>query len=87
MKILSLPCYLFTKENSNVVFFQRYGGEMLLLDATYKTTHYVLPLFYLAVKTNVDYQIVGTFNTENETKRVIKEVLSKLKKWKPVNIS
>ena len=49
--------------------FQRYGGEMLLLDATYKTTRYVLPLFFLVVKTNVDYQIVGTFIIENETKR------------------
>ena len=34
--------------------FQRYCGEMLLLDATYKTTRYVLPLFFLVVKTNVD---------------------------------
>ena len=48
--------------------FQRYSGEMLLLDATYKTTRYVLPLFVHVVKTNVDYQIFGTFITENETK-------------------
>ena len=63
--------------------FQRYGGEMLLLDATYKTTRYVLPLFFLVVKTNVDYQIVGTFITENETKRAIKEALTKFKEWNP----
>ena len=63
--------------------FQRYGGEMLLLDATYKTTRYVLPLFFLAVKANVDYQIVGTFITENETKRAIKEALTKFKEWSP----
>ena len=54
---------------------------MLLLDATYKTTRYVLPLFFLAVKANVDYQIVGTFITKNETKRVIKEELTKFKEW------
>ena len=56
---------------------------MLLLDATYKTTRYVLPLFLLVVKTNVDYQIAGTFITKMETKRVIKEALTKLKEWNP----
>ncbi|XP_065651134.1 uncharacterized protein LOC136079329 [Hydra vulgaris] len=50
---------------------RRYGNEMLLLDATYKTTRYVLPVFFLVVKTNVDYQVVGCFITENETKRAI----------------
>ena len=54
---------------------------MLLLDPTYEATRYVLPLFFLVVKTNFDYQIVGTFITENETKRAIKEVLTKLKEW------
>lgn len=63
--------------------FQRYGGEMLLLDATYKTTRYVLPLFFLVVKTNVDYQIVGTFITENETKHALIEALGVFKKWNP----
>ena len=63
--------------------FQRYGGEMLLLDATYKTTQHILPLFFLVVKTNVDYQIVGTFITENETKWAIKEALAKFKEWNP----
>lgn len=56
---------------------------MLLLDATYKTTRYVLPLFFLVVKTNVDYQIIGTFVTENETKRAILEALNKFKEWNP----
>ena len=36
---------------------QRYG-HVCLLDATYKTTKYALPLFFVAVKTNVDYQTV-----------------------------
>ena len=49
----------------------------------HKTTRYVLHLFFLVVKANADYQIVGTFITENETKRVIKEALTKFKKWNP----
>ena len=31
----------------------RYGQNMCLLDATYKTCKYALPLFFLCVKTNV----------------------------------
>ena len=38
---------------------ERYGNEISMLDATYKTTRYSLPLFFVVVKTNVDYQIVG----------------------------
>ena len=34
---------------------QHYGSELILLDATYKATRYSLPLFFLTVKTNVDY--------------------------------
>eukprot|EP00112_Aurelia_sp_Birch-Aquarium-sp1_P011369 Seg239.8 transcript_id=Seg239.8/GoldUCD/mRNA.D3Y31 product="hypothetical protein" protein_id=Seg239.8/GoldUCD/D3Y31 len=33
----------------------RYGNEMAFLDATYRTTRYALPLYFLVVKTNVDY--------------------------------
>lgn len=32
---------------------QRYGNDICLLDATYKTTEYALPLFFVAVKTNL----------------------------------
>ena len=39
--------------------FLKYGNGLSLLDATYKTTRYALPLFFLIVKTNVDYQVVA----------------------------
>ena len=35
----------------------KYGNDICSLDATYKTTWYALPLFFLAVKTNVYYQV------------------------------
>ena len=35
---------------------KRYVNEMILVDATYKTTRYTLPLMFIVVKTNVDYQ-------------------------------
>ena len=54
---------------------ERYSNEMIFLDATYRTTRYALPLFFLVVKTNVDYQIVATFVIESETTAYITEAL------------
>ena len=56
---------------------------MALLDATYKTTRYALPLFFLVVKTNVDYQIVAAFIIESETTKGIMEALQVIKLWNP----
>ena len=62
---------------------QRYGNELVLLDATYRTTRYSLPLFFLAVKTNVDYQVVASFVIQDESTDSIKEALEILKGWNP----
>lgn len=37
----------------------KYGNEISLIDATYKTTKYALPLFFVCVKTNCGYSVVG----------------------------
>ena len=60
---------------------KKYGDNICLLDATYRTTRYSLPLFFLAVKTNVDYQVVGSFIIQHETTEVIAEALRTLKQW------
>ena len=52
----------------------RYGNNICLLDATYRT-RYSLPLFFIAVKTNVDYQIVASFVIQHETADAIKEAV------------
>ena len=62
---------------------QKYGNSICLLDATYKTTKYVVPLFFVAVKTNVDYQVVEFFVIQYETTDAIAEALSRLKSWNP----
>ena len=46
------------------------------MDATYKTTKYELALFFLAVKTNVGYSVVGEFVVQSETADQIAEALS-----------
>lgn len=61
----------------------RYGNEMTLLDATYKTTRYSLPLFFLVVKTNVNYTVVGFFIIQNETTVDITEALQIFHRWNP----
>ena len=61
----------------------RYGNTLSLLDATYKTTCYELPLFFLCVRTNVGYSVVGEFITQCETADDIKEALSIIKNWNP----
>lgn len=39
----------------------KYGNEISLIDATYKTTNYALPLFFVCVKTNNGYAVVGMY--------------------------
>lgn len=38
--------------------YRRYAPHLILLDATYKTTKYALPLYFLVVKANVNYQVI-----------------------------
>ena len=62
---------------------QRYANNMTLLDATSKTTKYDLALFFLCVKTNVGYSVVGEFVIQSETSQQIAEALMVLKGWNP----
>lgn len=56
---------------------------VVLLDATYKTTRYALPLFQIVVKTNVNYVVVGTFVVLHEDSKSIEEALEIFKEWNP----
>ena len=61
----------------------RYGNILALLDATYKTTKYSLPLFLLCVRTNCGYIPVGQFIVEQERALLIAEALMILSEWSP----
>ena len=67
--------------NNQKRLLQRYGNELSLLDATYKTTKYSLALFFLVVKTNVNYHILGSFVVQSETFQSIAEALKVIKDW------
>ena len=57
----------------------KYGNVITLMDATYKTTCYDVPLFFLCVRTNVGYQTVAEFVVQTETKEHILEAIEILK--------
>ena len=54
-----------------------YGNciSLIHVDATYKTTRYDLPLFFVCVRTNVGYCTVAEFITQSETASPIGEAL------------
>ncbi|XP_055954724.1 uncharacterized protein LOC126809776, partial [Patella vulgata] len=58
-------------------------GQIVLLDATYKTMKYALPLFFLCVKTNHSYIVIGEFVIEDETIENIAEALRIFRDWNP----
>ncbi|XP_053636755.2 uncharacterized protein [Cherax quadricarinatus] len=60
-----------------------YGQEFCILDGTYKNLENSLPLFFLVVKTNVDYQVAASFLVQSVTETAVKEALNVLKEWNP----
>lgn len=87
IKIEDQP-FLFVYQNAwQKYMLQRYGGEMVFLDATYRTTKYALPLFFVCVHANSGYYVVGAFITQKEDSDSISEALDIIKglnpSWKP----
>ena len=62
---------------------RRYGNTIVLIDATYKTTKYELPIFFVTVKTNVGYTPIAEFVVQSETGDKIAEALKVLASWNP----
>lgn len=56
---------------------------MTLIDATYKTTLYDAPLFYIAVRTNAGYVVAAEFIVQSEASQHIEEAINILKMWNP----
>jgi len=56
---------------------------MTLVDATYKTTKYDLPLFFVTACTNVSYKVAAYFIVQSESTEQILEALNILKQWNP----
>ena len=63
--------------------YRLYAQSLLLSDATYKTTKYAVPLFFVVVKTNVNLQVVCVIVLQEETEPMITKALLILKSWSP----
>ena len=61
---------------------ERYGNTISLIDATYKTTQYELPLFS-CVRTYVGYMVVAEFVVESEESDKIQKAIEVIEKWNP----
>ncbi|KAH8038094.1 hypothetical protein HPB51_021651 [Rhipicephalus microplus] len=60
---------------------KKYGGSVVCLGATHKTSEYALPLFLLVVKTPSGYTPAGVFIIQFETTHCIAEALDVFKQW------
>jgi len=58
-----------------------YGSDVCLIDATYRTTSYDLPLVCLCVATNVGYVNVASMLLVDEKSETIAVGLKKLSSW------
>ena len=61
----------------------KYRNTISLMDATYKTTRYELPLFFISVRTNTGYCVVADFIVQSESAACIEEALGVLRTWNP----
>ena len=61
----------------------RYGNSIVLLDVTYKTMKYEMPLFFISVRTNVGYGIMADFVVQEEMIEQILEALRVVQSWNP----
>ena len=77
------PLLLVLQEEWQKKILERYGNTICLIDATYKTTQYDLPLFFICVRTNVSYIVVAEFIVQSEESDQIKKALQILKSWNP----
>ncbi|KAH8042069.1 hypothetical protein HPB51_020243 [Rhipicephalus microplus] len=60
---------------------KKYGGSVVCLDATHKTSDYALPLFLLVMKTPSGYTPAGVFIIQFEMAHCIAEALDIFKQW------
>ena len=56
-------------------FLLQHYDNLVLMDATYHTCRLMLPLFFLTVKTNVNYSFVTSFIVQNEDTKSISEAI------------
>ena len=71
-----------SKEMKNM--YERFCNHMILLDTTYQTTRYALPLFFVVVQTNVNLQVCCVIVLQKESTEMITKPLKTFQQWNPM---
>ena len=61
----------------------RYGSELVILNATYRTTRYAIPLYIFCVQKNCRYVVVAIMLIEGEYSNSLSEALTMLADMNP----
>ena len=64
--------------------YERYGNHMILLDATYRNIKYALPLLFVVVQTNVNFQVCCVIVLQEESTEMITKALKIFNEWSPM---
>ena len=75
-------CLVYQSKNMQHLY-KKYGPHLILLDATHKVCKYSLPLFFLVVQTNVNFQIAAIVVIEDESSELLIKALQFIKEWNP----
>ena len=75
-------CFVYQSKHMQRLY-QLYGKHLVLLDATHKVCKYSLPLFFLVVQTNVNFQIAAIIVIDDETSELVTKALGIIKEWNP----
>jgi len=61
--------------------YRRYGSLLVVLDALYRADRYPLPVFFLLVRTNVNYQVAAVLVVQQETRSSLSNALHIIRGW------
>jgi len=75
---------LFVYQSSQMKhLYRRYGNLLVVLDAVYRAQCYPLPVFFVLVRTNVNFQVAAIFVVQQETQRSLVNALHVIRRWSP----
>lgn len=63
--------------------YRRYGNLLIVLDAVHRDGRYELPVFFLMVRTNVNYQVIAVIALQQETQQCLVNALNVVRSWNP----
>ena len=85
MMIYCIMCLMFIHMTVVQKLLLQCYNNLVLMGTTYRTCRLMLPLFFLTMKTNVNYSAVTSFKVQNEDAKSISKALSRIKQYISLN--